>query len=164
MAESSEARYKAAFATSSASLNLPSGMLRLTRCANSFSASAVGTIKGPDRGLSGARRNLVHPDFAGSEFRSQIPCHGPNSAFCSRIGSESRYSKYGLNRTIQYDRRAFRYKQAGGSEADAAITTSDPGNLVSELHKQTSRLERYNDGSMQEWVKLGPKTSKLRRQ
>jgi pimeloyl-ACP methyl ester carboxylesterase len=45
MAESSEARYKTAFATSSASLNLPSGMDWLTRCSNSFSASSVGTIR-----------------------------------------------------------------------------------------------------------------------
>lgn len=45
MAESSEAKYKTAFATSSASLNLPSGMVWLTHCSNSFSASCVGTLR-----------------------------------------------------------------------------------------------------------------------
>jgi hypothetical protein len=66
-----------------------------------------GHSKGPDRCSSGARCNLIYPDFAWSELRSQISSHGAYTAFCCRIGSESRYPEHGLNRTIQYGRRAF---------------------------------------------------------
>src|SRR5260221_10757776 len=87
-----------------------------------------GHYKGPDRCSGGARCDLIYPDFAWSELRSKISGHCAYTAFCRGIGSESRYSEHGLNRTIQYDRRAFLQMRCRGlnSEENArSISTND---------------------------------------
>src|SRR5580700_3431472 len=92
-----------------------------------------GHDKGPDRCSSGARCNLIYPDFAGSEFRSQIAGHSTYAAFCGRIGSESRYPEHSLNRTIQYDRCAFiqmRRRGLNSEENARQIGTNDSFELL----------------------------------
>ena len=114
MAESSEARYKTAFATSSASLNLLRGMVWLTRCSNSLSASSVGVI----RDQIGVR---VAP---GVTWFTRI-LRGANS---EAKASESRYPEHGLHRTIQDDRRAIiqmRRRGLNGEENARQVGAND---------------------------------------
>jgi hypothetical protein len=89
--------------------------------------------QGPDRRAGGARRNLIDPDFAGSKLRGQISSHGADTAFGCRIGSESRYPEHRLNRTIQYDRRAFiqmRRSGLNGEENARQVGANDPFELL----------------------------------
>jgi hypothetical protein len=119
LAESSEAKYKTAFATSSASLTesaernaSPKSLLQL------FLYVCRWHDQGPDRRASGARRYLINPDFVGRKVRGQIWSHGADTALGHRIGGESRHPEHRLNRTIQYDRRAFIQMRRSGLNSE----------------------------------------------